>query len=78
MARSKLNYQAQPQPDQLLGIEPAALMLGIAPQTLRNWICMGRLETVKLGGRRLLRASTIEAIIARATEPAKAHPQLRL
>lgn len=40
------------EPDHLLDVNEAAVMLGIAPATLRNWAYQRRLPKVKLGGSR--------------------------
>lgn len=50
----------------LVCLDEAAAILGIAPKTARNWLSQGRFPTptVKVGGKRLVRLSDLEAFVA--------------
>ncbi len=54
----------------LLSIEHAAELMGLRPPTLRLWIAQRKIGSVKLGRRRLIKATEIERIIDRSTVPA--------
>lgn len=55
----------------LLSIEETASVLGLKPSTLRNWYFAGRLpfQSVKLGGRRMVRVADLEAFVAGLAAP---------
>ncbi|MHB1668984.1 MAG: helix-turn-helix domain-containing protein [Thiomonas sp.] len=62
--------EQKPQP-LLLSIEDCADALGVAQQTVRNWLCTGtvQLPTVKIGGRRMVRtADLLEFVDALGTQ----------
>ena len=50
--------------ESLLSIEHAAEILSVSPWTLRLWAKQGKLSTIKLGARRLVRRSTVDRIMA--------------
>jgi excisionase family DNA binding protein len=56
--------------DKLLSVEKAAEALSVSPWTIRAWITQGKLGSVKLGSRRLVREAEIQRIIAQASVPA--------
>lgn len=56
--------------DKLLSVEKAAEVLSVSPWTIRAWITQGKLGSVKLGSRRLVREAEIQRIIAQASVPA--------
>ena len=75
MATLQDDAGAEPRP-LLLSFEDAAKRLGLSAQTLHNWRSAGRLPfpSVRLGGRRLVRLSDLEAFVAglsceKAAEP---------
>jgi excisionase family DNA binding protein len=57
-------------PDPLWQVPEFATYLGIKPEFARQLVKQRRIETVKIGGRVLIRKSTADAIIARGTRPA--------
>lgn len=48
-----------------VGVQDAALMLGIAQQTLRNWVSAGRspVQPVKIGARTMFRVADIHSFV---------------
>jgi excisionase family DNA binding protein len=54
----------------LVSIEDAAKALSLSPWTLRAWATQGRLETVKLGRRRLVKKSELDRLASGAIRPA--------
>ena len=56
--------------DQLLGVERVAEVLDMSPWTVRAWIQQGKLGSVKLGSRRLVRQSEVQRIVAQGDMPA--------
>lgn len=50
--------------ESLLSIENAAEILSVSPWTLRLWAKQGKLSTIKLGARRLVRRSDLDRIMA--------------
>ena len=53
--RTKLKRTYQPKKgllfDNLITVEELAVIFGLAPQTIRNWVAQGKLPRVKLGKR---------------------------
>jgi excisionase family DNA binding protein len=49
----------------LLGVNEVAMMLGISPVTLRNYLSQGKLpiKPVKIGGRTLFKRTEVESYI---------------
>lgn len=52
--------------EQLLTPEEAALQLGIAPRTIREWLRNGKLQGVKLGRLWRVRETDLKAFIAQS------------
>lgn len=48
----------------LVGVETASRLLGVHHATVWRWIRAGRIPTVRLGHRVLIRRSVLEALIA--------------
>ena len=44
--------------------------LGVSTPTLARWVRFGQIQTVKIGGRRLVAVATIEKLVADATAKA--------
>ena len=69
---------ARPEPDRLLDVREAAVMLGVKPATLYQWAYQRRIPVVKLFGPRgalRFRRSDIDVLIARSVRPAlREHP----
>jgi len=55
----------------LLDVLAATRELGVGQSTLRRWIREGRLPTVRLGRRVLLRPEAVERFVRAAERPAK-------
>ena len=64
--------------DRLLTLKEAAERLGLSSWTLRRWCLQARIESVKLGGRRLIPESTIARMIEKSTQRADCCTELRL
>lgn len=47
----------------LMGIEEVAGYLGLAPQTIRNWIAKRKIPFLKIGRRHVVRRGSLEAWI---------------
>lgn len=62
-------YGSVPAP--LLSLRDAAKRLGLSIWTLRAWAERGRIATVKLGSRVLVRDAEIQRVIAEGTRPAR-------
>ncbi len=64
------NQQSQTSPADLLGITEAAISYGIPEGTLRYWLHLRLIASYKLGRRRKLRRSDLEAFIESNREEA--------
>ncbi len=53
--------------DQLLGLETVAGLLGLSVWTIRKWVCEGKIKSVKLGSRRLIKMVEVRRLISDAT-----------
>ncbi len=62
---------------QLIGVRDAAARLGVAPQTLYNWVSQGRIPSVRLGGRRLFDVRALERFVQEASTPERDWPPAR-
>jgi excisionase family DNA binding protein len=63
--REELRVEAAaPRPDRLLDIESTAETLGVTKATLYKELGSGRLRSIKVGRRRLIPSSALEAYIA--------------
>jgi excisionase family DNA binding protein len=47
--------------EKLMTVEELADALGLAPQTIRNWVAMRRLPYLRIGGRTRFRRESLEA-----------------
>jgi len=65
------------QEERLTPIPEAARQLGVSNWTIRKWIQLGKIESNKLGGRRLIPASEIRRLIESSRVPAIAGAALR-
>ena len=70
-----------PSPDlatgRMLSLEQAAEMCGLSPWTLRRWALRRRIDSVKLGGRRLIPERSLAEFIQRCYVKADAPHDLR-
>lgn len=55
---------------QLISLDSAAGLLGLSIWTLRQWAQAGKITSYKLGRRRLVAFSDIEALVSQARQPA--------
>ena len=53
----------------LLTVEELAVIFGLAPQTIRNWVARGKLPHVKIGRRNLFLMRSIKRWLNRKEEP---------
>jgi excisionase family DNA binding protein len=56
--------------DQLMSIEDFATTLGLSPWTIRAWIRDGKLNSFKVGSRRLLSPKEIDRLTKEGFQPA--------
>ena len=66
------------QSERLLSLKDAAARLGVSTWTVRRWALQGRIESAKLGGRRLIPERTIARMIEKAVQQANCCDELRL
>lgn len=59
---------ATPTPSPLLNLDDAAAMLSVSKGTLNNLIRRGELESIKIGRRRLVPRTVLEAFIRDRTQ----------
>lgn len=57
--------------ERLASFKEAEDLTGVSHWTWRRWSGEGRIETVKLGGRRLIPVKAIQDMIERNTQPAR-------
>lgn len=57
---------------QLFSVRTAAAMLGVGRTTAWKFITDGTLETVHIGGRRMIRAQSLHKLIAEGTQSSRA------
>ena len=50
---------------QLVSVRHAAQLLGIAPNTLRQWICYGKFPYIKVGRRTVVAIKDLERFVER-------------
>lgn len=55
--------------DKLLSIETCAELTSLSPWTIRKWIQDGKIQSNKLGARRLIALSEVRRLIAESTVP---------
>ena len=53
----------------LLTVEELAVLFGLAPQTIRNWVAQGKLPYVKIGKRNMFLMRSVQEWINRKEEP---------
>lgn len=53
----------------LITIEELAVIFGLAPQTLRNWIALGKIPHVKIGRRHFFQKRSVQEWLNRKEEP---------
>lgn len=51
-------------------LNEAASMMGVHPSTIRNWIDQGRMPSLKIGGRRMVSARALAALVAESESSA--------
>ena len=55
--------------DNLISVEELAVIFGLAPQTIRNWVAQGKLPYVKIGRRNLFLKRSVQEWLNRKEEP---------
>lgn len=50
--------------ERLITVEEVAVVLGLAPQTIRNWVAMRRFPHIRIGGKTRFRPRSVEAWIS--------------
>ena len=60
--------------DRLINIRDAAAILGISPWTVRAWIVQGKINSAKLGTRRLVPESEVKRLLVESIVPAITKP----
>ena len=53
----------------LITIEELAVIFGLAPQTLRNWIALGKIPHVKIGRRHFFQKRSVQEWLNQKEEP---------
>ena len=55
--------------DNLISVEELAVIFGLAPQTIRNWVAQGKLPYVKLGKRNLFLRRSLQEWLNQKEKP---------
>ena len=55
--------------DNLITVEELAVIFGLAPQTIRNWVAQGKLPYVKIGKRNLFLTGSLQEWLNQKEEP---------
>ena len=55
--------------DNLISVEELAVIFGLAPQTIRNWIALGKIPHVKIGRRRFFQKRSLQEWLNQKEEP---------
>ena len=55
--------------DNLITVEELAVIFGLAPQTIRNWIALGKIPHVKIGRRWFFQERSVQEWLNRKEEP---------
>ena len=55
--------------DNLITVEELAVIFGLAPQTIRNWVAQGKLPYVKVGKRNLFLTRSLQKWLNQKEEP---------
>ena len=53
----------------LMSVEELAVLLRLAPQTIRNWVALGKIPCVKIGRRYLFQEKSIRKWLNQKEEP---------
>ena len=53
----------------VITVEELAVLFGLAPQTIRNWVAQGKLPYVKIGKRNMFLVRSVQEWINRKEEP---------
>ena len=53
----------------VITVEELAVLFGLAPQTIRNWVAQGKLPYVKIGKRNMFLRRSVQEWINRKEEP---------
>ena len=53
----------------VITVEELAVLFGLAPQTIRNWVAQGKLPYVKIGKRNMFLQRSVQEWINRKEEP---------
>ena len=54
--------------DNLISVEELAVIFGLAPQTIRNWIALGKIPSIKLGRRHVFQKRSLQEWLNRKEE----------
>ena len=55
--------------DNLISVEELAVIFGLAPQTIRNWVAQGKLPYVKIGKRNMFLTGSVQEWLNRKEIP---------
>ena len=55
--------------DNLITVEELAVVFGLAPQTIRNWVAQGKLPYVKIGKRNMFLTGSLQEWLNQKEEP---------
>ena len=53
----------------LINVEELALIFGLAPQTIRNWVALGKIPYVKIGRRNMFLKKSMQEWLNRKEKP---------
>ena len=72
LKKSACGQEKRPQAlffDNLITVEELAVIFGLAPQTIRNWVAQGKLPYVKIGKRNLFLKRSLQEWLNQKEEP---------
>ena len=55
--------------DNLITVEELAVTFGLAPQTIRNWVALGKIPHVKLGRKHFFQGRSVQEWLNQKEEP---------
>ena len=55
--------------DNLISVEELAVIFGLAPQTIRNWIALGKIPHVKIGRKWFFQQGSLQEWLNQKEEP---------
>ena len=55
--------------ENLITVEELAVVFGLAPQTIRNWIALGKIPYVKLGRKHFFQGGSVQEWLNQKEEP---------